>query len=68
MAPFVVFTQVVFSPLLVGSLLGVDALAGLLAGAIASSIQLAISASNRWPAATDYFGSLRNAQVLARPP
>lgn len=38
---------VVLSPLLVGALLGVDALAGLLAGAISSSIQLAISASNR---------------------
>jgi len=34
------------SPLVVGVLLGTDAVAGLLAGAICSSVQLAISASN----------------------
>ena len=34
------------SPLIVGTLLGTDAVAGLLAGAICSSVQLAISASN----------------------
>lgn len=34
------------SPLVVGTLLGTDAVAGLLAGAICSSVQLAISASN----------------------
>ena len=37
---------VMASPLLVGTLLGTDAVAGLLAGAICSSVQLAISASN----------------------
>lgn len=37
---------VILSPILVGSLCGVEAVAGMLAGAIASSVQLAISMSN----------------------
>jgi len=51
---------VMFSPLLVGVLLGTDAVAGLLAGAICSSVQLAISSSNAggaWDNAKKYVES-----------
>eukprot|EP01048_Picozoa_sp_COSAG05_P021498 COSAG05_NODE_3973_length_1743_cov_10.116721_2_plen_197_part_01 len=51
---------VMLSPLLVGVLLGTDAVAGLLAGAICSSVQLAISASNAggaWDNAKKYVES-----------
>lgn len=37
---------VIATPILVGSFLGVQAVAGLLAGSVASSVQLAISMSN----------------------
>merc|ERR1719329_1964615 len=37
---------VIFTPILVGTFFGVEAVCGLLAGAITSSVQLAISASN----------------------
>ncbi len=57
---------VLVSPILVGSLCGVEAVAGMLAGAIASSVQLAISMSNTggaWDNAKKYT-EVRNLHVL----
>jgi Na+/H+-translocating membrane pyrophosphatase len=68
---------VLVSPILIGTLCGVEAVAGMLAGAIASSVQLAISMSNTggaWDNAKKYteaslscFSVLEKQQFRARP-
>ncbi len=61
---------VLVSPILVGTLCGVEAVAGMLAGAIASSVQLAISMSNTggaWDNAKKYT-EVRNPSISTNPP
>ncbi|CAN6336368.1 unnamed protein product [Urochloa humidicola] len=62
---------VMLSPLVVGTLLGVEALAGLLAGALVSGVQVAISASNSggaWDNAKKYIEAGGSEEAMALGP